>query len=270
MSFSQNLAVASTQSKIYQILSKGQLGDAAYRRMLDLGLDEPLVESLQSYIQKGIIKDTPEGVQMNFDKWNPTDRQDYKLAIHNFTSRMVQKQLAGEGSYWTTTELGRILGQFRTFPLLAFQKQFLRNMKHADPEAVSAVLYTLMTGGVAYAASQAVKGNTHNLAPEKIAKGAINYSSQVGWMPMAVDPMLAIMGLDDYQFNGYNPYGSTSQGVIPLPPVFPTANKLARLPVAILGSVNGISPQEAQVLSATPIIGSMYGFGAYFNSLKHD
>jgi hypothetical protein len=270
MSFSQNLAVASTQSKIYQILSKGQLGDAAYRRMLDLGLDETLVDALQGYISKGVIKDTPEGVQMNFDKWKASDLQDYKLAIHNFTSRMVQKQLAGEGSYWTTTELGRILGQFRTFPLLAFQKQFLRNMKHGDSEAVNAVMYSLMTAGVAYSAAQVAKGNTQNLSPERIAKGAINYSSQIGWMPMAVDPMLAIMGLDDYQFNGYNPYGSTSQGVIPLPPVFPTANKLVRLPAAILGSVNGIDPKEAQVLSATPIIGSMYGFGALFNSLKHD
>lgn len=270
MAYSQRLAVASTQSKIYNILSKSGLDEAGYRRMLDLGLDTDLVDYIQAKIKSGKIVDTPEGVQMNFKDWDAKSLQDYKLAVHSFTARMVQKQLAGESSYWMTTPMGRILGQFRTFPLVAMQKQFLRNMKHADPEAVAAVAYTLMTGGVAYATGQAIKGNTQNLTPERIAKGAINYSSQVGWMPMAVDPMLAIMGLDDYQFNGYNPYGSMSQGVIPLPPVFPTANKLVRLPVALLGSVNGVSPQEAQILSATPIVGSMYGFGAYFNSMKHD
>ncbi len=270
MSFSQNLAAASTQSKIYNILARDGLTDTAYRRMLDNGLDTDLVDYLKTKVYDGTIIDTPEGVEMNFKEWDADMLQQYRLALHKFTAQQVMKGLAGEMSYWQTTPMGRILGQLRTFPLLAMQKQFLRHMKHADSAAVAAVPYTLLTGGLAYAASQTVKGNTQNLTAEKIAKGAINYSSQFGWMPMAIDPMLAIMGMDEYQFNGYNPYGNTSQGVIPLPPVFPVANNLARLPVAMLGSVNGIDPKEAKVLSFTPILGSMYGFGAYFNAMKHE
>lgn len=268
MSFSQNFALSSVNHKLHKLLSDGNLDKGTYRRLLDMGMDENLVTALQKYVDNGTIRKVDGQLELNFDKWDYSDLQDYKMAMYTFVSRGVQKSLAGETSYWATKQLGQAVAQLRMYPLLAFQKQFLRNMRHADSVTATSLLYNLGIAGLIYATTQIVKGNGEDLTMDKIAKGAINYAPTTGWLPMVTDPLAEILGMPDLKINKYGPPGRATDGIIPVPPMIPTLNRIAHIPSSLIKSVDGVDKQEAAALSATPIVGSAYGFSALFNYLK--
>lgn len=269
MTFSQRVGVSSMNQKLYKVLSQDVLDAGTQRRLLDMGLDDTLAANIQKYIKNGIVKkDAAGSITMGYEKWKPEDFDAFKVALHKSVSRMVQRNLPGENPYWVTKPLGQVLTQLRVFPMLALQKQFLRNMRHADATTVASLLYNLAVAGLIYSVSETVKGRGGDLTTEKIAKGAINYAPTTGWMPMVTDPLAEIMGLEDFKMNKYGPPGRATDGIIPTPPIIPTLNRLAHLPGAALGSLNGVDRNEASALSATPIVGSMYGWSALFNYMK--
>lgn len=268
MTFSQRVALSAVNHKLYKTLSKDTLDKGTSRRLLDLGLDSNMAEAIQGYINNGTIKMQDGELTMNFAKWDAQDLQDYKLAMHTFVSRAVQKNLPGETPYWATKQLGQFLTQLRMYPIQAAQKQFLRNMRHADSTTASALLWNLGVAGIVYSVSQTVKGKGDELTPEKIAKGAINYAPTSGWLPMVTDPLAEIMGMPELRMNKYGPPGRATDGIIPTPPMIPTMNRMLHLPGAAIGAFNGIDRNEAASLSSLPIVGNMYGFSAMFNYLK--
>jgi hypothetical protein len=269
MTFSQRLALSSVNHKLYKTLSAGALDAGTSRRLLDLGLDETMATKLQDYITKGTVKYDADGnLTMGFDKWKPQDLEEYKLAMHQFVSRAVQKNLPGENPYWATKQFGQFMTQLRMFPIQAAQKQFLRNMRHADSTAAAAMVWNLGVAGMVYATSETIKGRGDELTLEKIAKGAISYAPTTGWMPMITDPVAEIMGMPELRMNKYGPPGRATDGIIPVPPAIPTMNRMLHIPGAALGAFNGVDRNEASALSALPIVGNTYGFSALFNYLK--
>ena len=271
MTFSQRLALSSVNHKLYKTLSTGNLDAGTMRRLLDLGLDEAMADKIQTYINKGTIKYGADGnLTMGFDKWKPEDLQEYKLAMHTFVGRAVQKNLPGEVPYWATKQFGQFVTQLRMYPIQAAQKQLLRNLRHADATTTAALLWNLGVAGIVYSVSETIKGRGDDLTPEKIAKGAINYAPTTGWLPMVTDPLAEIMGMPELRMNKYGPPGRATDGIIPVPPAIPTMNRMLHLPGAALGSLNGVDRNEASSLSSIPIIGNMYGFSALFNYMKNN
>lgn len=270
MTYSQRIALSGINHKLYKLLGSGTLDAATSRRLLDVGLDETMTAKLQDYINKGIVKKVDGELTMQFDKWKPEDLQEYKQAMHLFVSRAVQKNLPGEIPYWATKQFGQFVTQLRMFPIMAAQKQFLRNMRHADSTTAAAMLWNLGVAGIIYSVSETIKGRGDQLNSKKIAKGAINYAPTTGWMPMITDPMAEIMGMPELRMNKYGPPGRATDGIIPVPPAIPTLNRMLHLPGAALGSLNGVDRSEAASLSSIPIIGNTYGFSAMFNHLKEE
>lgn len=271
MTFSQRLALSSVNHKLYKTLQQGNLDAGVRRRLLDLGLDDEMADQLQNYINKGVVKYDKDGnLTMGFDKWKPEDLQSYKLAMHTFVSRTIQKNLPGEVPYWATKQFGQFVTQLRMFPIQAAQKQFLRNMRHADRTTIGSLLWNLGIAGIIYSVSETMKGRGDDLTPERIAKGAINYAPTTGWMPMVTDPLAEIMGMPELRMNKFGPPGRATDGIIPVPPAIPTMNRMLHIPGAALGSLNGIDRNEASALSSLPIIGNTYGFSALFNYIKEN
>lgn len=270
MTFSQRLALSGVNHKIYSVLTKEALNAGAYRRLLDLGLDETMATKLQDYITKGHIKYDADGnLTMGFDKWNPKDLEEYKLAMNQFVSRAVQRSLPGENPYWATKQFGQIVGQLRMFPLQALQKQFLRQMRHADIYSASAMVWNLGIAGLVYSTNETIKGRGDKLTPERIAKGALNYAPTTGWLPMMTDPIAEITGFDALKMNQYGPPGRATDGIIPVPPVIPTMNRIMHIPGAVFHTLTGdMDKQDISALSSIPIVGSAYGFSAGFNQLR--
>lgn len=276
LSFSQRLAVSSINHKIYKVLEDmntqfGDLTPAVRNRLLELGIDEPMADAIQKHISNGIIKYDADGnLSMGFDKWAPGELDAYKRAMHTFVVKAVQKNIAGEVPYWATKQFGQFISQLRMFPLMAFQKQFLRNMRHADKTAASSLLFNLAVAAIVYSVSETIKGRGGDLDSAKIAKGALNYAPTTGWLPMATDPLAEIMGMPELRMNKYGPPGRATDGIIPVPPAIPTLNRMFHLPGAVMGLYDGLDRNEVSALTSIPIIGNTYGFSALFNYLRDD
>ena len=232
------------------------------RRLQDIGFDEQYLKGIkEKYIDTGVVKWDEKGRYVdvaNFGEWASKDVEAFALSIHRHTHQVVQLALAGESSVWMHKDVGSLLTQLQQFPIVAIQKQFVRNLKIGDPAALMTGLYGLATAAVAYSAKQIINGNTENLTPERISKGALNQANMTGWLPMMVDPMAHMLGVQDSI--SLSSYGRGSQSIID-PPSLSAANSLLRLPQALadLTVGGGLSAQDKNALQALPVVGRMYG-----------
>lgn len=240
------------------------------RRLHDLGLDPATEHRVAKYFMSGSVERGADGdvLKLNFDKWDHMDRQDFALALNRHVHQVVQRAQRGESTVFMNTTEGKLLTHLKSFPLLAMQKQMLRNARIQDPEAAMSFMYSLVTAGTVYAISQASKGNTQNLEPEQIIRGAIAMNNMTAWLPMWSDPIASMLGRDDLRFSHYGATG-VSTDIIGIPPVLPTLNRMAHIPEAAVGVATGNwRNEDIYALQSTPIIGNLYGFSFMFNEMK--
>ncbi|MFN8995860.1 MAG: hypothetical protein ACK5X3_19660, partial [Pseudomonadota bacterium] len=266
----QRIAITSAADKIMTNM-KGLRDDLSGARAEDLGLDPKTYARIKKYVDNGTVE-FKDGVlyKLNFDKWDADTAEDFALSLNRHVNQVVQKAMIGEGNIlFSTSGIAALFAQLKTFPLLAIQKQVLRNMKFADQEAFATFFYGLATAATAYTAAQAIKGNTQNLNSEKIAKGAIGYSNMTGWIPMWTDPVMNVLGIDSLKFNEYT--RGIDNNVFAIPASITTLNRMANIPGALFNVATGdYTNNDVRALQTTPLIGNLYGFSAALNAMKHD
>lgn len=264
----QRVAMQAVTTKLYEGVRSGKAGfDAA--RLHDMGFDADFVARTSKHAEfdaQGRL------VKLNMDNWDPHDVWLYQNAMTRATNQLVQKAMAGESNWaFQSNGLAQLFWQLKSYPLLAMNKQFIRNTRMMDSEMVQTYLWGIAMAGAIYAARETVNGRGSELTPERIARGAVNYSSLAGWAPMIVDPIFGAIG-SDYSLSGYSSRGVGS--VLSLPASFSTIDRLLQLPgvpLGILGEVTGmgeLSNSQIRAMQTIPLIGNAYGINALFNYMK--
>ena len=260
-SFQQRVAVMSMADKVMQ-----RLRDGVDLEVLD-GIGMP--RSLKQYIDNGMVEFDADGFvnKLNMDQWNPTDAEDFALALNRHTHQVVQKAMAGEESMWMHRTVGSIYMHLKSFPMLAMRKQTARLAGVQKPQFVAALVMGLATAGLAYEARQLINGRTDRISGEDALRGAMGMSNMTGWVPMLTDPVAQIIGMNDLRFNQYGRH-DVNTGIVSTPPAIPTLNRMARLP-GVVNPWSDLSENERiRIMQATPIVGNLYGFSAMFNAMK--
>lgn len=264
------MAVTTGVNRIMQTI-KGEGGDFVtnLNRMRDMGLQQDEITRIKKYIDNGTItwKDG-EVHKLNLDKWDGTDVDDFTASINRFVDQQVQRAMAGENnSLFRKGGVASLFWHLKQFPMLAIEKQFMRNVRLADDETMGMFFYGLAAGAAAYSVKQAVNGNTDRLNLEDIARGAFNMSNLTGWMPMFIDPTAFLLGFD-------TPFsGGRREGAVAVPPIYSYLNDLSAVPGAVQRIVNPFveaSNGDLKALQAIPIVGRMIGVPFILNSLKSD
>lgn len=150
-------------------------------RMEDIGVSSTDLKRITKSIERNAEFENGTLKRMNLDKWDDELAETFAFAINKHTAQVVQRQLAGETSNWMHKTIGSLLTQFRHFPIVAYEKQLLRNLKFHDQAFYSTMLYGF---GVSFAI-QAVKAG---LAGEDINspdtfKRTINYMGMASVAP---------------------------------------------------------------------------------------
>lgn len=241
------------------------------QRLYDMGFTDPkMVSRIGKYFRDGTVQFDQDGdiLRLGFDKWNPEDILDFALILNRHTNQVVQKAMRGESSVWMHKDMGAVLMHLKSFTVLAMQKQLIRNARIMDPEATMGFIYGLGTAAVTYSAQQVIRGRPENLDAEHIAKGAFMLSNMTGWMPMWSDPLMTMLGMDKLKFQHEGAVGAGG-GVIGVPPVIPTLNRMAQAPVGFANAFAGhATPDDVYAMQATPIVGNLYGMSYMFNSMR--
>lgn len=278
--FQQRVAVTSAADKIMRNMA-GHATDLSAARAADIGFTPQLWKRIQKYatVPNGkkkrktpIVDFDKDGnlVRLNLHKWDPKDVEDFALTLNRHVNQVVQKAMIGESTaLFHKDGIASLFFHLKSFTLLAAEKQAYRNLRHADAESLHGFIAGLATAAAAYSTKQALSGNTQNLSIGKIADGAINYSNMTGWLPMWVDPIATMLGMDSLKFNTFN--RGVDSGIFGVPAVFPTMNKIAHLPAVATHAVTGnFSNSDVNAMKAAPLMGNYYGMGILLNALKSE
>lgn len=238
-SHQQKTAALGVMDKVMRTLRDAReagedLTEAQYERMWgDLGLDRETLQRLENLIGDGTIEFSPEGFvnRLNASSWDGDLQDIVGASITRNINQVVQKSMAGEQDAWLHTGVGSILSHLKTFPLQATHKQFIRHFRHNDPEAYGAVMATFGTALAASIIRAAIDGDDMTAAEH--GKRAFGYSNMTGFIPMAYDPLMTMLGLDDLRFNQYGKHAEIA------PPILSFANDAMRLPGALAASAMG-------------------------------
>ena len=240
----QKTAALGVMDKVFRTLRDAQkrgepLDDGTMARMWgDLGLSRDTLMRLDDLISDGTIEFSPEGFvnRLHADRWD-SDLQDIVgVSVTRNINQVVQKSMAGEQDAWMHTGLGSLLTHLKTFPMQATQKQFVRHFRHNDPEAYAAVMFGFGTALTASMIRAQIDGK--DMTAEEHAKRAFGYSNMTGFLPMAYDPLMTMMGLDDKRFNQYGPHAEVSV------PAISWVNDAMRTPGALANSVAGTADYD--------------------------
>ena len=258
-SFQQRTTALGVTDKVFRELKmamdEGRDLDPAVRaRFEDMGLFQDDLTALENLITNGTIEFTTRGKstfvnKLNTAKWGVDVGENFGAAITRNMNQIVQKAMAGEQDAWMHTHAGSVLMHLKTFPLLAIQKQVVRNARFMDKQALATVLYGLATAAVASKIRDTLDGNEKTAL--ETAKSAFNYSNMTGFIPMIYDPVMTLIGMDEARINQFGPHNDWT------PPTVKMLNDTMRLPGAVANTVTGDADwYDQQALKAIPFAGT--------------
>ena len=240
-------------------------------RLADIGMDKRLEGRVKKYFTDGTVVYGKDGAveALNLDKWKPGDVTEFMSVFNRFIDQVVQKARHGEDWYWMHQDVGALFMSLKSFPLIAMQKQLLRHARLMDAETTMAFMYSLVTAGAVYTATQGIKGRTDKLDAVDIAKGAFSLNNLTGILPMLTDPIASMLGMDNLRFNQYGTQMGYGGDILSLPAPFQTLNRVAHAPESWMHVLSGdYNNGDINSIQATPLIGNLYGFSYLFNSMK--
>ena len=255
--YQQEVAALGMMDKVARLIKDGRMDmfEAGGRINRDLALTDDHYAAIKQLIDNGtIVFKTEKTVlgdmtyvdRLNIHQWDQTLAQDFAAALNRSVNQQVQRAMAGESSRWMHTTWGSAVTHLQTFPILSVQKQFFRNALSRDGQAVITALAAYGTAYMAMSLRDLVTGAERS--NEDRAKMAFGYSSMTGWMPLYSDPLMSLLGLEDYRVNTFGPYARPMSV-----PMVDTFNNIYRAPGAIKDALVGEEDwTDRQALRAIP------------------
>lgn len=249
------VVTAAITDKIFRTIKK-HAEDGDYppeflaRMRTDLGIFPEELRALEGLVANGTIEFKTRGSKtyvnrINAAKWSPDIALKFGSSLTRNLNQVVQKSLAGEQDTWLHTNVGTILSHLKTFPLQSMQKQFIRNVRHTDAQSLNTIWMGMATAGLAIAVRDAIDGKERSTGD--LAKTAFGYANLTGWVPMAWDPAMTLLGLEDYRVNQYGPHSDYT------PATVTWANRAMRLPGATIDTLTGQADYyDSQAMKALP------------------
>jgi hypothetical protein len=203
--------------RMYDDVLKG----ARARRYADLGLGPEDLDNIKKQFQTHSTTTAgwfgqPRLENLNLQHFDPEVSEKLALAFHKAQAAAVQRNLGGEGGWYLESTLGKMLTQFRSFPLIALEKQTLHDLKFMDFESSTTLTASFGFATMAYMAK--TYANSFGLpqqkrkqymknrigTPAKIAAGAAGWMGQASLIPDVGDSIMSMTGFDNpFQYTDY-------------------------------------------------------------------
>lgn len=192
--------------KVLRLVKEGQKMD---KTLADMGFTQEVADELANHIDTAV--EWNGGRVKNFDITKlPADLQEkFHQGVRRGVYQIIQGTFIGERGHWNHSQLGRLLTQFRNYPLTAMEKQLGRTVSvhggGARGAAVAAGMIISAAGMVlpVYAARVAFNAATREdkdeyidrmMSPEAVLRNVMNYIGMVGMLPDVVDGLFAVAG----------------------------------------------------------------------------
>ena len=141
---------------------------------------------------------------LGLDDWDLDTKAKFVTALHKWGRQTVQMTDPGQMAAWMTTDGGRLIIQFRSFAIAAWEQKFLANVAAHDRTAAMSFFLTMFFGGLAYMGQTYVnsagradreKFLKERLTAKNISLAAFNRSGWSSLFPIGFDTMFQTQGL---------------------------------------------------------------------------
>lgn len=147
--------------------------------------------------QSNIDRDMAARIASMFDKHGDSDGDVWLAKAANWEDVAAQETFRGavvrdvdrivvspgqDKPLWMSTELGKTVGQFKSFSISAMQRITLAGLQQRDAAALNGMMVTIGLGAVSYYLSQKIAGRDVSDKPSVWAVNAFDKSGLAGWM----------------------------------------------------------------------------------------
>ncbi|OYR12324.1 hypothetical protein CEV33_1108 [Brucella grignonensis] len=161
-------------------VAKGGASPKEIRKLAAAGINADLAQRItQQFAKHG---ETQTGVLLA--KAGAWDDRLAREAFRSAVVRDVDRIIVTPGQdkpLWMSTELGKTVGQFKSFNVSAMQRIALSALQQRDAETLAGAVTALSLGAMTYAAKQAVAGKEISDDPAVWATNAFDWSGLAGW-----------------------------------------------------------------------------------------
>lgn len=151
------------------------------RKLAAAGIDEDLAQRIaRQFAEHGSDQD---GVRIAGGV-NWTDRgalEAFRAAVVRDVDRIVVTP-GQDKPLWMSTELGKAVGQFKTFGVSSMQKTMLAGLQQRDAATLNGTMLALGLGAFTYWAKMGLAGRETSNDPTQWAVEALDKSGLVGWL----------------------------------------------------------------------------------------
>lgn len=168
---------------------KGGLDPKKMASLADAGFDEALLKRI-----KAEAKYTIKGDSIDID-WKSLSKEtldDYNIAVTRGTKQVIQGDMVGERGAWTHSSIARAVLLYRRFPIVAMEKQLIRQGERGWGFIAGALAYGFAAGSLMYTGrvylnslgrEDAEEYRQKMLDPETFSLSVLSYVGQLGMLP---------------------------------------------------------------------------------------
>ena len=153
-----------------------KLSPSQLNRMRYLGLSDDMLKRVLKQVrenfteERGMLFDH-KVTRLNMDKWKDQEaRAAFENAGFRWARNIIQENDVGAMHRWMSKPMARMLMQFRVFPLVAWDKQFLHNIHMRDMTSFNLMWMTLASGAATYALQTQIAAATRSDRADYLTK----------------------------------------------------------------------------------------------------
>jgi hypothetical protein len=168
---------------------KGGLDAKKMASLKDAGFDEGLLNRIKTEAKYTIEGDS---IKMDWSSLSKETLEDFNIAVTRGTKQVIQGDLVGERGAWVHSSLWRAAMLYRRFPIVAIEKQMIRQGERGNVFLAAALAQSFALGSVFYASrvylnsigrDDAEEYRKKLLDPETFPLMVMNYMGQLGMLP---------------------------------------------------------------------------------------
>lgn len=249
------------------------------RRLRVMGVSEEMHPRIQEQLRKHVDQSTgmlgKKVSRINIEKWDDLDAKNAFInGVDRWAKKSIQENDIGNMPDFMSYELGKTIGQFRSFMMAAYVKQTLAGLHNRDWETFVSFTTSMLFGGLFYTAQQSVNSVGRDdqrefleqrLSPQSIAEAAFQRAAFSSVVPMVTDTGLSAVGLNpvfDYRSSGLDSGGLTLTSFLGNPSrdlLDGALRATGGMSQAIMSDEYDFSQRDAQAFAKVTLFQNMFG-----------
>jgi hypothetical protein len=229
------------------------------KALADMGFTPEVRAAIKADIDKAVVWNGNSVKSFDITKITNTEAASaFVTAVHRGSRQIIQGSFVGEKHRWQHTMLGRMATQFRTFPLVAMEKQLGRNRATYGAAAVLGMVLAALPFVMVIQAGRVLLGAVgredsdkyidERMSPEALTRASLNYLGILGLIPDVVNGLTTMLPDEVDQALGGAAGGRHGQkGLSAVVPIVGWGDKVVR------AATNEGAKKVSPLLSVTPL-----------------